>query len=70
MLIAFFLFFLLPLAISAGLHFTGDYDRDWRTADRSSVGLLKPAAETPGAVIRIFAARTVVTVALPAIAGS
>lgn len=58
-LIAFFVAFLLPLIISAALHVTGDYDRDWRNADRSSAGLLKPAAQTPEAVIRIFAARTV-----------
>lgn len=55
-----FLFvFLLPLAISAILYAFGDSPADWRSADRSSSGLLPPAAEKQEAVVRVFAARTV-----------
>jgi len=49
---------LLPLGISAcgTLEAPG---AGWRTADRSSAGLLLPAAENQAASVRIFAARTV-----------
>lgn len=57
-LLLFAVLFLLPLGIAAcryGLDGTGE---GWRTADRSSAGLLP---ETPGraAVVRVFAAQTV-----------
>jgi hypothetical protein len=53
------LIFLLPLGVSAIRHVATAPGPDWRTADRSSAGLLPPAAETPQAVVRVFAAPTV-----------
>ncbi len=58
-LLLFTVLFLLPLCISAVRYrLVGDGD-GWRTADRSSAGLLPPAAAHPEAVVRIFAAPTV-----------
>lgn len=51
--------FLLPLAISASLYLAKGSGAGWRTADRSSVGLLPPAASHEPAVVRVFAAQTV-----------
>jgi hypothetical protein len=56
---AFVLFFIVPVVISAVLYALGDRVREWRTADRSSAGLLPPARADQGAVVRIFSARTV-----------
>jgi hypothetical protein len=58
-LLLFALFYLLPLAISGTLHQARGGGADWETADRSSAGLLPPAARSQDAVVRIFAARTV-----------
>ena len=58
-LVLFAAFYLLPLAISAALYRMDGKAAGWRTADRSSVGLLPPASRTPQAVVRIFAAQTV-----------
>jgi Protein of unknown function (DUF3750) len=58
-LLAFVLLFLVPLMISAVLYVLGDRVKEWRTADRSSAGLLPPARADQGAVVRIFSARTV-----------
>jgi len=59
-LIAAFLFvFILPIAASAALYWFGSSSPDWRSADRSSAGLLPAAAANPSATVRIFAARTV-----------
>lgn len=58
-LIACGLFLAVPAATSAGLQLLGDSPEDWRSADRSSVGLLPPAESYQDAAIRIFAARTV-----------
>jgi hypothetical protein len=55
----FFLFYLLPVGISAGYYFLGRKRFDWRSADRSSAGLLPAAKEQRGAVVRVFSARTV-----------
>ncbi len=55
----FALLYLLPLGIGALLHQRSDVGADWWSADRSSVGHLPPAAENPGAVVRVFAAPTV-----------
>ncbi|KAA5611999.1 DUF3750 domain-containing protein [Rhodovastum atsumiense] len=55
----FALFFVLPLGISAALHRFRGVGADWWTADRSSAGLLPPAAQHRDAVVRIFAAPTV-----------
>jgi hypothetical protein len=52
--------FALPIGISAALHYAGtEAKADWRTADRSSAGLLDPPLLHSDAVIRIYAARTV-----------
>jgi Protein of unknown function (DUF3750) len=51
--------FVIPVAISAILYFTDDWVADWRTADRSSTGLLPSAGPNVGAVVRTFSARTV-----------
>lgn len=59
LLAAFAILYLLPIAASALLYALGDAPRDWASADRSSAGLLPPAAEKPEATVRIFAARTV-----------
>jgi len=52
--------FALPIGISAALYYSGNEAKaDWRTADRSSAGLLEEPIMHPDAVIRIYAARTV-----------
>ena len=58
-LVAFLVLFLAPIAVSAALYALDGEADGWRTADRSSAGLLKPAAEQNEAVVRVFAARTV-----------
>ncbi|MGU3655167.1 MULTISPECIES: DUF3750 domain-containing protein [unclassified Methylobacterium] len=57
-LLALAVLFVLPVAASAVLYATRA-SGDWRLADRSSVGLLPRADAHPGAVLRIFSARTV-----------
>ena len=55
-----FLFLLIaPIAVSAARYLLGDRSVDWQAADRSSAGLLPPAAGHPGALVRVYAARTV-----------
>jgi len=52
--------FALPIGISAALHYSGtEAKADWRTADRSSAGLLEQPLLHRDAVVRIYAARTV-----------
>lgn len=58
-MIALLLLLLVPLAVSAAKYLAGDRSVDWQVADRSSAGLLPPAATHPEALIRVFAARTV-----------
>lgn len=58
-LLLFALFFLLPLGVSAIRYLAEGTGAGWRSADRSSSGLLPPAAQNPGAVVRVFAAQTV-----------
>lgn len=53
------LFYLAPILVSAALYYLGDAPRDWRSADRSSVGLLPPAAQQAPAMVRVMSARTV-----------
>lgn len=55
----FALAYLLPLAISAALYFNSGSGAGWRIADRSSAGLLPPAAAHRPALVRVFAAQTV-----------
>lgn len=60
LLLAFVIVYLAPIAVSAALYgLRNRGDVDWRSADRSSVGLLPPASAMPGAVVRVFSARTV-----------
>lgn len=51
--------YLVPLAISATLYRLSGTGEGWRTADRSSVGLLPPATRDAEAVVRVFTAQTV-----------
>jgi len=59
LLLLFTVLFLLPLAISAVRYRLVGAGEGWRTADRSSAGLLPPAKAHPAAAVRIFAAPTV-----------
>lgn len=59
LLLAFVIVYLAPIAVSAALYGLRNRDVDWRSADRSSVGLLPPASAMPGAVVRVLSARTV-----------
>lgn len=58
-LVVLVLVYVAPVATSAALYYVRAAGTDWRLADRSSAGLLPPAAGHPGAVVRIFSARTV-----------
>jgi Protein of unknown function (DUF3750) len=59
-LILFLLLIFVPISASAARYFwLGDGRGNWQTADRSSAGLLPPATSRSGAIIRVFAARTV-----------
>jgi hypothetical protein len=58
-LLLFALLYLLPVGLAAILYRFGDAPADWWGADRSSAGLLPPAAQLPDAVVRVFAAPTV-----------
>jgi len=57
--LAFVIVFLAPIAVSAARYYLSNDIADWRSADRSSAGLLPPAARKPEAVVRVFSARTV-----------
>ena len=57
-LLLFALLFLLPLGISAFRYYRDGSGGEWRTADRSSAGLL-PATPGRPAAVRVFAAQTV-----------
>lgn len=52
------LLFVVPIGLKAAAYWRSPAF-DWRSADRSSAGLLPPAGRNPAAVVRIFAARTV-----------
>ena len=58
-LLLFLVFFLLPIGLSAARHAWAGGGEGWRTADRSSAGLLPPAAAHRPALVRVLAARTV-----------
>jgi hypothetical protein len=49
----------IPVAVSGITYLMGDRQSHWRTADRSSAGLLPNASKHPDAVIRVYTARTV-----------
>ena len=57
--LVFVLVFLAPLAASAARFALSDAPREWWSADRSSAGLLAPAAQTPQAAIRVLSAPVV-----------
>jgi hypothetical protein len=60
LLIVFLMLVFVPIAASATRYlWLGDGRGNWQTADRSSAGLLPPAATQPDAVVRVFSARTV-----------
>lgn len=59
LLLAFVLFYLAPIGVSAGLYYLRKQGTDWRSADRSSAGLLASAAQHAPAVVRVYSARTV-----------
>jgi hypothetical protein len=58
-LFVFLLCFLAPLGLSAARHALAGPAGDWRSADRGSTGRLPDPAAHPGAIVRVFAARTV-----------
>ena len=58
-LLVFVVVFLAPIAVSAARYYWFNDIADWRSADRSSAGLLPPAARKSEAVVRVFSARTV-----------
>jgi hypothetical protein len=58
-LLLFALLYLLPLGIAALLYRLDGTGPGWRTADRSSAGLLPPPARNSPALVRIFSAKTV-----------
>ena len=55
----FVLFYMAPLAVSALIYWRTGIGGEWRTADRSSAGLLLPPGQARQAVVRVFAAPTV-----------
>ena len=54
----FLLLYVLPLGVSAFRFWQTGMGGDWRTADRTSAGLLPPLS-TPAALVRVFCAPTV-----------
>ena len=58
-LMLFGLIYLLPLGVSAVRYRMDGAGPGWQTADRSSAGLLPPAAAHPEAAVRVFSAQTV-----------
>lgn len=59
LIVLFILIFVMPIVASTVLYLVRDRIADWRSADRSSAGLLPPALAETGAAVRIFSARTV-----------
>ncbi len=51
--------YLLPVGFAAIFYFAGGAGAGWRTADRSSIGVLPAPGQNSSAVIRIFSAKTV-----------
>ncbi|MBE9606430.1 DUF3750 domain-containing protein [Acetobacteraceae bacterium H6797] len=58
-LVLFFLLFLCPLGFSALRYYAEGGGDGWRTADRSSAGLLPAPSSHEPAIVRVFAAQTV-----------
>ena len=57
--LAFLVLVLLPLALPMARYLLRDRSVPWRSADRSSAGLLPAAATHRDALVRVFSARTV-----------
>lgn len=57
--IAFLAVYVLPIGVAAARYWLGPAQADWRSADRTSAGLLPPATADAPAAVRIYAARTV-----------
>jgi hypothetical protein len=57
--IVLFVLLVTPIVVSTVEYLFGDRSISWQSADRSSAGLLPSPAEHPGALLRIYAARTV-----------
>ena len=58
MLLVFLLLTVLPLAVHAGVYAVSHpWPNSWRTADWTSAGILPPAAESPEAMVAVYAAR-------------
>lgn len=55
----FALLYALPISVSALLYAFDDTGGNWRTADRSSSGLLPAPARHHAAIVRVFSAKTV-----------
>lgn len=55
----FVLLYLLPVGIAALVYFADGSGAGWRTADRSSIGVLPDPTRHKAAVVRIFSAQTV-----------
>jgi Protein of unknown function (DUF3750) len=53
------LLYLVPLGVAALFYFANGTGSGWRTADRSSIGVLPAPARHPAAVVRVFSAQTV-----------
>ena len=59
LLLGFALLYLFPIAISALLYGYAGRTTDWRSADRTSAGLLPSAKDHLEPIVRVYAARTV-----------
>lgn len=58
-LLLFMMLYVLPVSVAALLYRVEGTGAGWRTADRSSIGALPSPGQHPGAVVRIFSAKTV-----------
>lgn len=57
--VLFIFFYVLPIGVAAFRYLVDGTGTGWRTADRSSIGLLPPPARNTAAAVRIFSAQTV-----------
>jgi hypothetical protein len=55
----FLLLIIGPISVSTAAYLFNDRRENWQIADRSSAGLLPPAAQHADALVRVYAARTV-----------
>lgn len=54
----FLILIFVPIGVSAGRYWFSESRGSWQTADRSSAGLLPSPSSHPGAIIRVYGART------------